>query len=172
MSTVDVIVEIPLGESTKYEFDHETGLMRGDRRMTTPMTYPGNYGFIPNTISGDDDPIDVIIPVSYKLLQSTIHRCRVIGALITQDEACVDEQGQVVKGKHDEKIIAIPVYDKGLNHWQNYSDLPTEVRGAIRYFFEHYKDNEPNKWVKIIEEVDGAAALKIIAEYASHTKEA
>lgn len=137
---IDVIVEIPQGEKVKYEWDPQTQRMRGDRIMTTSMTYPGNYGFIDNTISGDGDPIDVLIPVDYKLQIGTIHRCRVIGALLTEDE----------KGR-DEKIIAVPVYDVRLTDVNECTDLPPDLTSTIEHFFKHYKDNEKarGKWVNV-----------------------
>lgn len=150
MSCIDVIVEIPFGCKVKYEWDNNTGRMRVDRRMPPTMTYPGNYGFIDNTISGDGDPIDVLIINSYKFYQNTIVECRVLGALITSDE----------KGK-DEKIIAVPVCDNMFKE-KNVSDLPEYTLDSIKHFFTHYKDIDANKWVKVENFVDCEHALKLI----------
>jgi len=137
---IDVIIEIPQGEKVKYEWDPNDQRMRGDRIMTTSMTYPGNYGFVDHTISGDDDPIDVLIPVDYKLQMGTVHKCRVIGALLTKDEHGPDE-----------KIIAVPVYDIRLSNISEYNELPPDLVSTIEHFFKHYKDNEMfrGKWVEV-----------------------
>jgi inorganic pyrophosphatase len=137
-NNIDVIVEIPFGCRVKYEWDEESKRMRVDRNMTTTMTYPGNYGFIDKTISGDNDPTDVLIVNNYPFIQNTIVTCRVIGALLTTDE----------KGE-DEKIIAVPVCDSRYNE-NNYTDLPSDAKQG--------KD----KWVKVKDYVDAEKALKLI----------
>lgn len=164
---IDVVVETPVVERVKYEWDETLQMMRGDRLMTTSMTYPGNYGFIPNTIAGDNDPIDVLIPVDYKLQLGTVHRCRVIGALITRDEGCKEE------GTFDEKILAVPIYDKHCKHVFNYDDLDSTVLSMIEHFFKHYKDNEPEKWVEVIKFISVKEATELIRNYSErqHTDE-
>jgi inorganic pyrophosphatase len=153
-NNIDVIVEIPFGCRVKYEWDEESKRMRVDRNMTTTMTYPGNYGFIDKTISGDNDPTDVLIVNNYPFIQNTIVTCRVIGALLTTDE----------KGE-DEKIIAVPVCDSRYNE-NNYTDLPSENIESIKHFFTHYKDIDAkqgkDKWVKVKDYVDAEKALKLI----------
>jgi len=156
---IDVIIENPLKESVKYEWDEAYNMPRGDRLMTTSMTYPGNYGFIPKTTAGDGDPIDVLLPIDQKLRLATIHSCRVIGALITRDEACAGPD------VFDEKILAIPTYCKKLNHIKNYTDLDKTQQDMIKHFFEHYKDNEEHKWVEVQHFVDANAAAKLITDY-------
>ena len=147
---MDVIVEIPFGCQLKYEWDKDAGRMRLDRLMTKSMTYPGNYGFIDNTISGDGDPIDVLIVNTYPFYQGSIVQCRVIGALLTTDE----------KG-NDEKIIAVPVCDKNLSQTR-YTELPLEILKSVELFFTHYKDIDINKWVLVNGYVDRDEAMTLI----------
>lgn len=150
---VNVIVEVPAGgEPVKYEMDKDSGALFVDRFLHTSMSYPGNYGFIPHTLSADGDPIDVLIVGETRLVAGAVVRVRPIGALVMEDEA-----------GGDEKILAVPVdalrpiYADVRNH----SDLPPLITRQIAHFFQHYKDLEPGKWVKIVHWVnaDGAAAL-------------
>ncbi|HEX6260948.1 MAG TPA: inorganic diphosphatase, partial [Woeseiaceae bacterium] len=138
---VNVLIEVPLGgQPIKYEMDKEAGTLVVDRFLYTPMAYPGNYGFVPHTLSEDGDPIDVLICNTRQLIPGCLINVRPIGVLIMQDNA-----GQ------DEKILAVPShrltkrYDKVLNH----TDLPEITLQQVEHFFEHYKDLEPGKWVKI-----------------------
>lgn len=138
---VNVIVEVPVGtEPVKYELDKDSGALYVDRIMHTSMRYPCNYGFIPHTLADDGDPVDVLIANQTPIMPGAVVRCRPIGVLIMEDEAGMDE-----------KILMVPV-DK-LNPWytdvQDYNELPEVFRGRIQHFFEHYKDLEKNKWVKI-----------------------
>lgn len=139
---VNVIVEIPLGgEPIKYEMDKESGALVVDRFLYTSMRYPGNYGFIPHTLSDDDDPVDVLIANRRSIIPGSIIACRPVGVLYMRDEA-----------GEDEKIIAVPsnkltaMYDKVLS----YQDLPEILLKQIAHFFEHYKDLEGSKWVEVV----------------------
>lgn len=138
---VNVIVEVPVGgEPIKYEMDKEAGTLVVDRFLYTSMRYPGNYGFIPHTLSDDGDPCDVLIANQRGIVPGAIIAVRPVGVLLMSDEAGVDE-----------KIIAVPVqkltrrYDKVLN----YTDLPEISLKQIEHFFSHYKDLESGKWVKL-----------------------
>jgi inorganic pyrophosphatase len=137
----NVIVEIPMhAEPIKYEVDKETGAMFVDRFMSTAMHYPCNYGYIPHTISDDGDPVDVLVLSPVPLITGVVVRCRPVGLLKMEDEA-----------GGDAKLLAVPV-DKlcGLyRHIQSPRDLPEMVLAQISHFFEHYKDLEAGKWVKV-----------------------
>ena len=153
---VNVIVEVPVGgHPIKYEMDKEAGALVVDRFLYTPMTYPGNYGFVPHTLSEDGDPIDVLICNTRPLVPGCIIAVRPIGVLIMEDD-----------GGKDEKIIAVPVqkltrrYDKTIN----YTDLPEITLKQIEHFFEHYKDLESSKWVKVLGWGDAEEAKRLIVE--------
>lgn len=137
----NVIIEIPMnGDPIKYELDKETGAMYVDRFMSTAMFYPCNYGYIPHTISDDGDPVDVLVITPAALITGVVVRCRPVGMLKMTDEA-----------GGDEKLLAVPI-DKLINiyrHIQSPRDLPELTLSRISHFFEHYKDLEPGKWVKI-----------------------
>ncbi|MBX9870024.1 MAG: inorganic diphosphatase [Burkholderiaceae bacterium] len=137
----NVIIEIPMNaDPIKYEVDKESGAIFVDRFMGTAMHYPCNYGYVPNTISGDGDPVDVLVITPFPLIPGVVVRCRPIGILRMTDEA-----GQ------DGKVLAVPV-DKILpiyKHWQKPEDLNELRLSQIQHFFEHYKDLEPGKWVKV-----------------------
>ena len=138
---INVIIEIPMnGEPIKYELDKETGAMFVDRFMSTAMHYPCNYGYIPHTLSPDGDPVDVLVLTPIPLITGVVVRCRPIGLLKMTDEA-----------GGDAKVLAVPV-DKLCNICrpiQTPRDLPELTLSQIAHFFEHYKDLEPGKWVKI-----------------------
>ncbi|MFG1211175.1 inorganic diphosphatase [Xanthobacter flavus] len=153
---VNVLIEVPIGgEPIKYEMDKAAGTLFVDRFLYTAMRYPGNYGFIPHTLSGDGDPCDVLVANTRAIVPGAVISARPVGVLLMEDEAGMDE-----------KIIAVPSskltkrYDKVLN----YSDLPEITLQQIEHFFEHYKDLEPNKWVKIVGWRDAAEAQKLILE--------
>lgn len=153
---VNVIVEVPVGgHPIKYEMDKDAGALIVDRFLYTPMTYPGNYGFVPHTLSDDGDPIDVLICNTRPLVPGCVINVRPIGVMIMEDD-----------GGKDEKILAVPVpkltrrYDKV----NNYTDLPEITLKQIEHFFEHYKDLEPNKWVKVDAWGDKAEAQRILDE--------
>ena len=138
---VNVIVEVPIGgEPIKYEMDKAAGTLVVDRFLHTPMRYPGNYGFVPHTLSDDGDPIDVLVANTRPIVPGAVINVRPIGVLKMDDEA-----------GGDEKIIAVPVpkLTQRYDGVQNYSDLPEITLKQIEHFFEHYKDLEPGKWVKI-----------------------
>jgi inorganic pyrophosphatase len=137
---VNVIVEVPVGgEPIKYELDKEAGTLVVDRFLYTSMRYPGNYGFIPHTLSGDGDPLDVLIANQRGIVPGAVVAVRPIGVFLMQDEAGVDE-----------KIIAVPVsrLTRRYEQVRDYTDLPDITTQQIQHFFEHYKDLEPRKWVK------------------------
>ena len=137
----NVIIEIPMNaDPIKYEVDKETGAIFVDRFMSTSMHYPSNYGYVPKTIAGDGDPVDVLVITPFPLLPGVVVRCRPIGVLKMQDES-----------GGDAKVLAVPV-DKVLpiyTHWQKPSDMNDLRLQQIQHFFEHYKDLEPGKWVKV-----------------------
>ena len=138
---VNVIVEVPVGgQPIKYELDKEAGTLVVDRFLYTPMSYPGNYGFVPHTLSADGDPIDVLVCNTRQLVPGCVINVRPIGVLIMEDNA-----GQ------DEKVVAVPSHalTKRYDDVVNASDLPEITLQQIEHFFEHYKDLEPGKWVKI-----------------------
>ena len=153
---VNVIIEVAVGgEPIKYEMDKEAGTLVVDRFLYTPMRYPGNYGFIPHTLSGDGDPCDVLIVNTRAIVPGAVMSVRVVGVLLMEDEA-----------GGDEKIIAVPSskltqrYDKV----HNYSDLPDITLQQIQHFFEHYKDLEPGKWVKFVRWGDKEEAHRLIEQ--------
>lgn len=138
---VNVVVEVPVGgHPIKYEMDKEAGTLIVDRFLHTPMTYPGNYGFVPHTLSEDGDPIDVLIASTRPLLPGCVINVRPVGVLVMEDNS-----GQ------DEKVIAVPstALTRRYENVREYSDLPEITLAQIQHFFEHYKDLEPGKWVKI-----------------------
>jgi len=153
---VNVVIEIPLGgEPVKYELDKKSGALFVDRFLHTAMHYPANYGFIPHTLSGDGDPVDVIVVGHVPVVPGAVIRSRPIGALQMEDE-----------GGPDEKIVAVPVdklhpFYSGV---KNYTDLPAILSEQIAHFFKHYKDLEKGKWVTIVRWVDAAGARKMIRE--------
>ena len=153
---VNVVVEVPLGgEPIKYEMDKAAGTLVVDRFLYTPMRYPGNYGFIPHTLSNDGDPCDVLVANTRAIIPGAVMSVRPVGVLLMEDEA-----------GGDEKILAVPSskltqrYDKV----KTYSDLPDITLQQIQHFFEHYKDLEPGKWVKVLKWGDAAEAQKLIIE--------
>jgi inorganic pyrophosphatase len=147
---VNVVIEIPMnGEPIKYEVDKQSGAIFVDRFMSTAMHYPCNYGYIPATLSGDGDPVDVLVLSPVPLIPGVVVRCRPIGMLRMQDEA-----------GSDEKILAVPV-DKLTSIYRNVQsprDLPPVEIDRITHFFEHYKDLEPGKFVKVIGWAEAADA--------------
>jgi inorganic pyrophosphatase len=139
--TFNVIIEIPMNaDPIKYEVDKETGAIFVDRFMSTAMHYPTNYGYVPKTLSGDGDPVDVLVITPVPLIPGVVVPCRAIGILKMTDEA-----------GEDGKVLAVPT-DKILSlysRWQKPDDLNPMRLKAIEHFFEHYKDLEPGKWVKV-----------------------
>jgi inorganic pyrophosphatase len=153
---INVIVEVPIGgEPIKYELDKASGTLFVDRMLYTAMRYPGNYGFVPHTLSGDGDPVDVLIANSRPIAPGAVCNCTPVGVLFMQDEA-----------GGDEKIIAVPSAKVSplYNKIKNYTDLPELLLERIAHFFAHYKDLEAGKWVKIERWGNEAEARKIIEE--------
>jgi inorganic pyrophosphatase len=152
----NVIIEIPMNaDPIKYEVDKETGAIFVDRFMSTAMHYPTNYGYVPKTISGDGDPVDVLVITPVPLIPGVVVPCRAIGILKMQDEA-----------GEDGKVLAVPI-DKILSiytQWQKPEDLNPMRLKTIAHFFEHYKDLEPGKWVKVLGWEDREAAHKEILD--------
>ncbi len=140
-NNINVIIEIPAhSDPVKYEVDKETGAMFVDRFMNTAMHYPCNYGYVPKTLSKDGDPVDVLVVTPIPLLSGSVIRCRPVGML-----SMTDESGE------DAKILAVPI-DKLSPLYRKvteFRDLPELLLQQISHFFEHYKDLEPGKWVKI-----------------------
>jgi inorganic pyrophosphatase len=153
---VNVIVEIPKdADPVKYEVDKATGAIFVDRILSTPMRYPCNYGYIPHTLCGDGDPADVLVILPLPLVPGSVIRCRPVGVMMMQDEA-----------GSDEKLLAVPV-DKvfnGYSHVHDISQVSKHWLDRIGHFFQHYKDLEPGKWVKISGWGDADQARKIILD--------
>jgi inorganic pyrophosphatase len=138
---INVVIEVPVGgEPIKYEMDKAAGALVVDRFLYTAMRYPGNYGFVPHTLSTDGDPIDVLVCNTRAIFPGAIINCRPVGVLVMEDD-----------GGGDEKIIAVPSskLTKRYESVKTYTDLPKISIDQIEHFFAHYKDLEPGKWVKI-----------------------
>jgi len=153
---VNVIIEVAVGgEPIKYEMDKEAGTLVVDRFLYTPMRYPGNYGFIPHTLSGDGDPCDVLIVNTRAIVPGAVMSVRPVGVLLMEDEA-----------GGDEKIIAVPTskLTQRYDRIKNYSDLPEITLQQIQHFFEHYKDLEKGKWVKVLRWCGAEDAHRLILE--------
>ena len=159
---VNVIIEVPVGgQPIKYEMDKEAGTLIVDRFLYTPMTYPGNYGFVPHTLSDDGDPIDVLVCNTRPLVPGCLINVRPIGVLIMEDNS-----GQ------DEKVLAVPSshLTKRYDGVREYSDLPDITLQQISHFFEHYKDLEPGKWVRIGDFQGADDAKRLIVEAIERAK--
>ena len=153
---VNVIIEVPIGgEPIKYEMDKAAGTLVVDRFLHTPMRYPGNYGFVPHTLSADGDPIDVLVANTRPIVPGAVINVRPIGVL-----KMVDDAGG------DEKVLAVPTakLTKRYEHVANYTDLPRITLEQVQHFFEHYKDLEPGKWVKMGGWGDAEEARQLIRE--------
>ena len=153
---LNVIIEVPMGgEPIKYEIDKASGALFVDRFLYTPMRYPGNYGFVPHTLCGDGDPLDVLVMNSRPLVPGAVVRCRPIGVLFMEDD-----------GGQDEKILALPVskLTKMYDAVHDIGDIqPIQVE-RVKHFFTHYKDLEPGKWAKIENIGNVADARRVILE--------
>lgn len=159
---INVVIEVPQGsDPVKYECDKDSGALFVDRFMPTAMFYPANYGFVPNTLAGDGDPIDVLVISEFPIQPGVVVRARPIGVLEMEDE-----------GGEDVKVLAVPhqKLSKAYDHVQSYSDLPEIVLARIVHFFESYKDLEPGKWVKLREWKDSATAENLIEESVQNYK--
>lgn len=145
---VNVIVEIPINAlPVKYEVNKDSGTLFVDRFLSTSMVYPANYGYIPQTLSEDGDPVDVLVLTPSAVISGSVVRCRIIGMMNMTDEAGVDK-----------KLLAVPISKlcKDYDHVQSHADLPASLLSKIEHFFMHYKDLEAGKWVKI----EGWSALE------------
>jgi len=155
-NTFNVVIEIPMNaDPVKYEVDKATGAIFVDRFMSTSMHYPTNYGYVPQTLSGDGDPVDVLVITPVPLIPGVVVLCRPIGILKMEDEAGIDG-----------KVLAVPI-DKILSiytQWQKPEDLNPMRLKTISHFFEHYKDLEEGKWVKILGWEGPDAARQEVAE--------
>ena len=161
---VNVVIEVPIGgEPIKYEMDKVSGALTVDRFLYTAMRYPGNYGFIPHTLSEDGDPCDVVVANTRAIIPGAVMSCRIVGVLLMEDEA-----------GGDEKLLAVPSskltqrYDKV----KNFTDLPDITLKQIEHFFQHYKDLEPGKWVKVLRWGDAAEARDLVMRSIERAKEA
>jgi inorganic pyrophosphatase len=153
---VNVIIEVPLGgEPVKYELDKDSGAMYVDRFLHTAMRYPCNYGFVPHTLAADGDPVDVLVAARSTLVPGAVVRARPIGVLVMEDEAGADE-----------KILSVPVdaLHPYYSEVTSYRGLPKILREQIAHFFQHYKDLEPGKWVKITRWGEADEACRLIEE--------
>ena len=161
---VNVVVEVPIGgEPIKYEMHKESGALMVDRFLYTSMRYPGNYGFIPHTLSGDGDPCDVLVANTRAITPGAIMSVRIVGVMVMEDEAGADE-----------KLIGVPApkLTQRYDHVQNYTDLPEISVKQIEHFFSHYKDLEPGKWVKIVRWGDAEDARRMVLEGIERAKAA
>ena len=153
---VNVVIEVPIGgEPIKYEMDKASGALMVDRFLYTSMRYPGNYGFIPHTLSDDGDPCDVIVANTRAIIPGAIMSCKIVGVLLMEDES-----------GGDEKLLAVPAAKLTQRYAKvaNFTDLPEITLKQIEHFFAHYKDLEPNKWVKILRWGDAAEARRILLQ--------
>jgi inorganic pyrophosphatase len=152
---VNVVVEIPKGSNIKYEIDREMGILHVDRKLSTSMFYPGNYGFIPRTLGGDGDAEDVLVLGEASILPTAVVNSRPIGILIIEDD----------KGE-DSKIIAVPslVVDQSLSEVNDVQDVNPNLRNVIEHFFLHHKELEEGKFVKIIGWENRAYAFEMISQ--------
>jgi inorganic pyrophosphatase len=159
---VNVVIEVPVGgEPIKYEMDKKAGTLVVDRFLYTSMRYPGNYGFVPHTLSDDGDPIDVLVANQRGIIPGAVMAVRPVGVLKMQDEA-----------GGDEKIVAVPVprLTRRYESVHNVTDLPEITRQQIEHFFAHYKDLETGKWVKVVGWGDAAEAEQMIMDAIDRAK--
>jgi inorganic pyrophosphatase len=152
MDPIDVVVEIPRGSQNKYEFDHETNAIRLDRHLIVSMGYPAEYGFIPDTLGGDGDPLDVLVLTAYPTFPGCVIEVRLLGVCVMSDE----------KGE-DAKLIAVPTYDPAWKFANDISDVPQADLDRIKHFFTVYKDLDEGKWVKVEQYLGREAALAELA---------
>lgn len=130
----DVVIEIPKGERNKYEFDKNKGMIRLDRITNSSMVYPADYGYIPNTLADDGDPLDAMVILTLPTIPACIVKVKAIGVFFMTDD----------KGK-DEKIICVPISDPNYNHLNNINELPIQIKKEIEHFFKFYKEIEKKK---------------------------
>lgn len=152
---INVVVEIAKGSSIKYEINAESGIIYVDRKLSSSMIYPGNYGFVPQTKTDDGDPVDVLILDSEPLIPSCVIGVRPIGVLLTEDQ-----------DGSDSKIIAVPAKDEEFSGVQDIKDITESARKQIEHFFKHHKELEKGKFIKIMGWGEKETAMGIIAEAA------
>ena len=153
---IQSIIEIPYQTCVKYEYDEKYKMLRCDRILNTSMLYPGNYGYIPNTLGGDGDPLDILVLCDYQLNPGIIIECKVIGVLLMEDEKGLDE-----------KIIAVPSerVDSNSNFLNNLNDISPIILQKIKHFYKHYKDNDKDKWCKVNDYQTKNYAIQLIEKY-------
>jgi inorganic pyrophosphatase len=158
---VNVIIEVPLHSNIKYEVDKDSGIVEVDRMMYSAMSYPANYGFVPNTLSDDGDPADVLVITDSILAPGCLIKSKLIGVLIMEDESGIDE-----------KLIAVPhqKIDHMTANINSLEDLPPHLLKKIKNFFETYKMLEPNKWVKVKDFEDANRAKEILQDAINNYK--
>ncbi|HHW4679669.1 MAG TPA: inorganic diphosphatase [Xylella sp.] len=160
---INVIIEIPKdSEPVKYEVDKTSGAIFVDRILSTPMRYPCNYGYVPNTLCGDGDPADVLVVLPLPLVPCSVVRCRPVGVLKMKDEA-----------GNDEKLLAVPVSKifAGYAHIEDITQVSGHWLERIGHFFDHYKDLEQGKWVKLDGWENAAEAKRILTEAVQRYKD-
>ncbi|MBK1972189.1 inorganic diphosphatase [Campylobacter sp. TTU-622] len=158
---INAVIEIPYGSNIKYELDKESGAIFVDRVIPSAVFYPANYGFIPNTLADDNDPLDILILNEYPIQAGAVIPCRLIGVLIMEDESGMDE-----------KLLALPTskIDPRYDNIKTYTDLAPAILNKIKNFFETYKMLEPNKWVKVQDFKDEKVAIEILQKAISNYK--
>jgi inorganic pyrophosphatase len=152
MDTVNVIIEIPRDSHNKYEYDHETHTIKLDRHLVVSMSYPAEYGFVPDTLGGDGDPLDALVLTEYPTFPGCLIETRIVGMCVMTDE----------KGE-DAKLIGVPSYDPQWRSANDIGDIPKAILDRIAHFFTVYKDLEEGKWVKVEHWVGRDEALKELA---------
>ena len=150
---IEAVIEIPRGSRNKYEVDHKTGRVHLDRVLYTPFVYPVDYGYFEKTLGGDGDPLDALVLLEFPVFPGVVVNVRAVGVLPMEDD-----------GGMDEKILCVPAKDKRWEHIQDIEDVPQQTKNEIAHFFEHYKDLEPGKWVKLGEWANKAEAERLIAK--------
>jgi inorganic pyrophosphatase len=155
----EAVIEIPRGSRNKYEVDHETGRVHLDRVLYTPFVYPVDYGYFDKTLGGDGDPLDALVLLEFPVFPGVVVNVRAVGVLPMEDD-----------GGMDEKILCVPAKDKRWEHIQDINDVPEQTKNEIAHFFEHYKDLEPGKWVKLGQWANKAEAERLIAEAKANYK--
>ena len=150
---LNAVIEIPYGSNIKYEIDKDSGAVVVDRVLYSAVFYPANYGFVPNTLADDGDPADILVLNDYALQAGSVIACRLIGVLVMEDEAGMDE-----------KLLAVPVskIDPKYDNIKSFTDLPKITQDRIKNFFETYKLLEPGKWVKVKGFEDAKKAEEIL----------
>jgi len=155
----EAVIEIPRGSRNKYEVDHETGRVHLDRVLYTPFVYPVDYGYFDKTLGGDGDPLDALVLLEFPVFPGVVVNVRAVGVLPMEDD-----------GGMDEKILCVPAKDKRWEHIQDINDVSEQTKNEIAHFFEHYKDLEPGKWVKLGQWANKAEAERLIAEAKANYK--